>query len=152
LHEGELDMSILKPLRLFGVATLLSVSAVTAWAQTSPQAPTSPPAEKPPMAKPEAQQTTPSAPSKPSTSKPAHPLIGLKALSSDGNKAGDVRAVKTGPDGKVTAIQIKVGGFLGFGGKIVEVADGKFTQKGDTIQLAYTSEELSKLPEAKDAS
>ena len=79
-------------------------------------------------------------------------MVGHNALSSDGNKMGDVRAVKTGPDGKVTAIRIKVGGFLGFGGKFVEVPSTKFTQKGDTIQLGYTSDELSNLPEVKDAS
>ena len=79
-------------------------------------------------------------------------MVGQNALSSDGSKMGDIRAVKTGPDGKVTAIRIKVGGFLGFGGKFVEVPSTKFTQKGDTVQLGYTSDELSKLPEVKDAS
>jgi PRC-barrel domain len=153
-------MKTMKPLRLLGAATLLSASALAAVAQTTPPAPSSPPAEKPPMAKPEpapapqtaptpAPQTSPKVTTAPNA---AHPMVGKSTLSSDGNKVSDVRAVKTGPDGKVTAIQIKVGGFLGFGGKIVEVPDGKFTQKGDTIQLGYTSEELSKLPEIKDAS
>jgi len=152
-------MKTLKPLRLVGAATLLSVSALAATAQTTAPAPTSPPAEKPPMVKPETAPTPQTAPTpapqtspKSTTAPAAHPMIGRNALSSDGNKAGDVRAVKTGPDGKVTAIQLKVGGFLGFGGKIVEVPDGKFTQKGDTIQLGYTSDELSNLPEVKDAS
>lgn len=152
-------MKTLKPLRLLGAATFLSVSALAAMAQSTPPAPSSPPAEKPPMVKPEtapAPQTAPTpAPQtspKSTTAPAAHPMIGRNALSSDGSKAGDVRAVKTGPDGKVTAIQLKVGGFLGFGGKIVEVPDNKFTQKGDTIQLGYTSDELSNLPEVKDAS
>jgi hypothetical protein len=153
-------MKTLKPLRMLGAATLLSASALAAMAQTTPPAPSSPPAEKPPMAKPEtapapqtaptpAPQTSPKVTTAPGA---AHPMVGRNALTSDGNKAGDVRAVKTAPDGKVTAIQLKVGGFLGFGGKIVEVPDGKFTQKGDTIQLGYTSDELSNLPEIKDAS
>ena len=147
-------MSKFRLLRLIGAAALLSASALAVSAQTSQQAPTSPPAEKPPMAKPESQQTSPTPPaaSKPATPQQTHALVGKTALTSDGNKAGDVRAVKTGPDGKIMAIQLKVGGFLGFGGRIVEVADGKFTQKGDTLQLAYTSDELSKLPEVKDAS
>jgi hypothetical protein len=150
-------MSNVKSLRLIGAATLLSVSALAAAAQTSPPAPSSPPADKPPMTKPETAptpQTTPAPQTAPKmhTSKDAHPMVGLTALSSDGNKVGDVRAVATGPDGKVTAIHLKVGGFLGFGGKVVEVPTGKFTQKGDLIQLGYTSEELNKLPEAKDAS
>ena len=151
-------MKTLKPLRILGAATLLSVSALAAMAQST-TAPSSPPAEKPPMVKPEtapAPQTAPTpAPQtspKVTTGPAASTMVGRSALSSDGNKIGDVRAVKTAPDGKVTAIQLKVGGFLGFGGKIVEVPDTKFTQKGDTIQLGYTSDELSKLPEVKDAS
>ena len=152
-------MKTLKPLRLLGAATFLSVSALAAMAQSTAPAPSSPPAEKPPMVKPETAPLPQTAPtpapqtSPKSTTAPAsHPMIGRNALASDGSKAGDVRAVKTGPDGKVTAIHLKVGGFLGFGGKIVEVPDTKFTQKGETIQLGYTSDELSKLPEVKDAS
>lgn len=148
-------MSNLKPLRLLSAAALVSASTL-AVAQTSP--PTSaPPAEKPPMNKPApAPQTAPApapqAPASPTAANERHPMVGQNALSSDGSKMGDVRAVKTGPDGKVAAIRIKVGGFLGFGGKIVEVPSTKFTQKGDTIQLGYTSEELSNLPEITDAS
>ena len=154
-------MKTLKPLRLLGAATFLSVSALAAMAQSTPPAPSSPPAEKPPMAKPDtaapAPQTAPDA----GTADVAESDDGAQGRASDGRQehlivgrqqGGDVRAVKTGPDGKVTAIQIKVGGFLGFGGKIVEVPDTKFTQKGETIQLGYTSDELSKLPEVKDAS
>ena len=151
-------MKTLTPLRLLGAATFLSASALAAMAQSTTEQ-SSPPAEKPPMVKPEtapAPQTAPTpAPStspKVTTAPANHPMIGRNVLSSDGSKAGDVRAVKTGPDGKVTAIHLKVGGFLGFGGKIVEVPDTKFTQKGETIQLGYTSDELSKLPEVKDAS
>lgn len=146
------------PLRLFGAATLLSISTL-AIAQTTPPAPSSPPAETAPMKTPEAapapQTTAPTpAPQNPRvTSKnEKHPMVGRNALSSDGSNMGDIRAVKTGPDGKVTAIHIKVGGFLGFGGKIVEVPAGKFTEKGDTVQLGLTSNELSNLPEIKDAS
>ena len=151
-------MKTLKPLRILGAATLLSVSALAAMAQST-TAPSSPPAEKPPMVKPEtapAPQTAPTpAPQtspKVTTGPAASTMVGRSALSSDGNKVGDVRAVKTAPDGKVTAIKLKVGGFLGFGGKIIEVPDTKFTQKGDTIQFGYTSDELSNLPEVKDAS
>lgn len=150
-------MSNLKPLRLLSAVAFVSASTL-AMAQTSPSTPSAPPAEKPPMNKPEpapapqtAPKPAPQAPAKPTAANEKHPMVGQNALSSDGSKMGDVRAVKTGPDGKVTAIRIKVGGFLGFGGKIVEVPDTKFTQKGDTIQLGYTSDELSNLPEAKDA-
>jgi PRC-barrel domain len=153
-------MPNLKPIHMLGAAALLSVSVHAAVAQQSPPSEQSPPAEKPPMAKPEpAPQTAPTpSPQKPATppsssqAKPAHPLMGLTAISIDGSKVGDVRAVKTTPDGKVTALHIRTGGFLGFGGKIVEIAEAKFTQKGDNIQLSLTAEDVSKLPEVKDAS
>ena len=148
-------MSKSRTLRVLSAAAFLSAGAFAASAQTSSQPPASPPAEKPPMAKPTTPPTSP-APQKPdktsAAKKEAHPLVGRTALTSDGSKAGEIRTVKTGPDGKITAIQLKVGGFLGFGGKIVEVPEGKFTQKGDAVELAYTSDELSKLPEVKDAS
>ena len=115
------------------------------------------PSDKPAVTKPEA---TPSPPSSgvPHTGGRAvadsatHPMIGRNALSSDGNKVGDVRAVKTTPDGRITAIQLKVGGFLGFGGRIVEVPEDKFMQKGEVITIDYTLDEANKLPEANDAS
>ncbi len=99
-------MSNLKLVRLLSAATLLSVYSLGAVAQQAPQP--SPPAEKPPMAKPEA------TPPKASQAPAAHPLIGLTAFSSDGSKVGDVRAVNTAPDGKVT-LHLRTGGFLGFG-------------------------------------
>jgi hypothetical protein len=153
----ESNMSTVKPLRLVAAAAALSLSAVAALAQSTPSAP---PAEKPPMANPDA---APGAQNKPaastevpkapkSTAAPAQLKVGANAFSSDGSKVGDVRAVKTAPDGRITAIQVKVGGFLGFGGRIVEIPEGKFTQRGDTVHLGYTSDELGKLPEVKDAS
>jgi len=153
-------MLILKPVRLLGAAMLLSVSALAAAAQQAPAPQPSTPAEKPPMVKPEpAPQAAPTpAPQKPATpprsseAKPAHPLMGRTAFSADGSKVGDVRAVATTTDGKITALHVKTGGFLGFGGKIVAIPEGKFTQKGDNIQLGLTAEEISKLPEVKDAS
>jgi hypothetical protein len=147
-------MSNLNAPRLLGAVTALTLSAA-AWAQTAP-APSAPPADKPPVTKPEA---APAAPSPvPHTGgrgvadSSTEAMIGRVALSSDGNKVGDVRAVKTSPDGRITAIQLKVGGFLGFGGRIVEITEDKFMQKGDVLTVDYTLDEVNKLPEAKDAS
>lgn len=151
-------MPNLASVRLLGAAALLSASALAAAAQQAPPTQPSPPAEKPPMAKPEAApQTAPTpAPQKPATpakpeAKATHPLMGLTVFSSDGSKVGDVRAVNTSPDGKVMGVHIKTGGFLGFGGRIVAIPEGKFTQKGDNVQLGLTADEVSKLPEIKDA-
>jgi hypothetical protein len=94
-------------------------------------------------------------PQTPPASKPVtapakvHPLIGLAVFSADGTKLGAVNSVASGADGKVTAIHIKTGTFLGFGGKLVAIPDGKFTRKGENVQLGMTAEEVSALPEVK---
>jgi hypothetical protein len=153
--EGVPTMANPITIRFVAAVALLSVSAFAA-AQQTPAPEPSPPAEKPPMAKPEpAPQTAPKA-EKPATppgstqAKSRHPLTGLTAVSSDGQEIGDVRTVKTTPDGKVTALHIHSGGFLGFGGKIVEIPEGKFSRNGGKIQLTFTGEEVSKLPPVKD--
>ena len=80
----------------------------------------------------------------------ANPLIGLPVFSSDGNKLGIVDSIDGQPDGKVTAINVRTGGFLGFGTKLVAIPEGKFTRKGDTIQLSLSADEVGKLPEATE--
>ena len=54
--------------------------------------------------------------------------------------------------GASTAIGVKVGGFLGFGGHMVIIPDGRFNRVGDTVQINMTSDEVHKLPEAKKKS
>jgi PRC-barrel domain len=152
-------MRNLKPPRVLGAVALLTFFALSAAAQQVPGSDPSPPAEKPPIAKPEsAPQTAPTPSQKPATppkssqSKSTHPLIGLTVISSDGTKIGDVRAVRATPDGKVTALRVNSGGFLGIGSRIVEIPEGRFTHRGDTVQLGLTAEEVSKLPAVKGAS
>ncbi len=123
-----------KPIVLIAASLLLSVGAV---AQSTPPAPTGGPG------KPAASQPAP-----PSAS--AQSLVGKSAFSSDGTRVGDVQAVRTASDGKVTALHVKTGGFLGFGGRIVEVPEGKFTPSNQDVRLSLTAEEASKLPEVKD--
>jgi sporulation protein YlmC with PRC-barrel domain len=160
-------MSLVKQVRILGLtAAVCSASALAVMAQTSPPAsePSTPPAATqpqtttpatPPAAKP-AEPTRPSAtptPDKSAAAKPAaNALVGIPVFSSDGSKMGSVLSVKLDTNGKVQGIHIKTGGFLGFGGKIVEIPDGKFTKSGDNIQLGMTSDEVSKLPEVKDQS
>jgi len=74
-------------------------------------------------------------------------LVGLKVYSSDGRLLGPVQCVETDNTGRVTIIALKNGGFLGFGGKLVAIPDGKFTRVGDNVQLGMTSEQVSRLPE-----
>jgi hypothetical protein len=149
-------MPNLKPPRVLCAVALLSFFALSAAAQQAPGSEPSPPAEKPPLAKPESTPTP--SPDKPATlpksseSKSTSPLIGLAAISSDGSKIGEVRAVRATPDGKVTALHVKSGGFLGIGGRTVEIPEGKFSPKGDSVRLTLTAEEVSKLPAVKDTS
>jgi len=77
-------------------------------------------------------------------------LVGKDAFSSDGSRVGDVRAVKTAPDGKITALLLKTGGFLGFGGRMVEIPEGRFKPSTQDVRLDMTADEASKLPEVKD--
>ena len=81
-----------------------------------------------------------------------NPLVGLAVFSSDGSKIGTVQSVSAAPDGSAKAIHIKTGGFLGFGGKLVAIPEGRFTKSGDAIQLGMTAEEVGKLPEVKEQS
>jgi hypothetical protein len=147
-------MSNLKRLRWLGAGALLAVCSIAAAAQQAPP----PPAEKPPLVKPEAAPAP--VPAEPQQKPPAPPksaqgeagmLVGLTAFSSDGSKVGDVRAVKTAPDGRTT-LHVKTGGFLGFGGRIVAIPEDRYTRSGQNIQLSLTYEEVSKLPAVKDAS
>jgi hypothetical protein len=154
-------MSKLTRIRLAGAAVVLAGVPLAALAQT--QSPTSPTPPSPPAAtKPDttpmpAPSTRPATPPR-STDKSAtsqekvNPLIGLVVFSADGTKLGSVHSVNAEPDGKVKAIHVKTGGFLGIGGKLVAIPDGKFTRAGENIQLGMTADEVSKLPEVKGQS
>jgi sporulation protein YlmC with PRC-barrel domain len=154
-------MAFRKQARLLGAAAVLCGVPMVVMAQTpsTTPAPSTPPAAKPqptPTPGPAAQPSTPSktpatTPSDKSAAATKNPLIGLAVFSSDGSKLGTVHSV-TESGGKVSSIHIKTGGFLGFGGKLVAIPEGKFTRTGDNVQLAMTSDEVNKLPEVKDNS
>jgi PRC-barrel domain len=74
------------------------------------------------------------------------PVPGLGVLTADGQKVGEVTAVKAAPDGKVESIQVKTGGMLGFGGRTINIPPAKFTVAGQNVQLSMTSAEVQKLP------
>jgi hypothetical protein len=135
--------------RRIGVAALLvSLPLVSAAAQTAPS--TTPEPATPPTARP-APAPTPGDKSVVAP-KTTDTMVGLAVFTSDGSKLGAVHSVSTAPDGKVTAIRLKTGGFLGFGGKLVSIPEGKFARTGDTIRLAMTADQVSKLPEVDEQS
>lgn len=151
-------MITLKPVRLAAaVALLAGVPLLSASAQTAPTpAPSQPPAATKPDAAPmPPAQRSPATPRDRTVKSPAakvNPLVGQAVFSSDGTKLGTVHSVNAEPDGKVKAIHVKSGGFLGIGGKLVAIPEGKFTRAGENIQLVMTADEVSKLPGVKEQS
>lgn len=146
-------MSIAQRIRVIGITGVVAVVPLaTAMAQTQPNppSPASPPAatQPQPSATPAAPQATPTD-KKAVASTAIGDLVGLTAKSSDGANLGTIYGVTMAPGGRVTAIGVKVGGFLGFGGHMVIIPDGKFNRVGDTVQINMTSDEVHKLPEAK---
>jgi sporulation protein YlmC with PRC-barrel domain len=169
-------MKALKLTRLMGAMTVMvsapALLAVAVHAQQSPPATEGvPPASRPEMAprplpidpqkpsgpavqeqKPNAPGTLPSAPTRPQAGAPPvektgpEALVGLAVFGSDGQKVGEVRDVKAEPDGKVTEIYVRTGGFLGFGGRMVAIPAAKFNKSGQNVQLAMTSTDVTKLP------
>jgi PRC-barrel domain protein len=150
-------MSITQLIRIIGTAgVVVAVPLVTAMAQTQPPppSPASPPAatQPQPSAPPAAPQATTPTDKKAAAPAAIGDLVGLNAKSSDGTNLGTVYGATMEPGGKVTAIGVKVGGFLGFGGHMVVIPDGKLNRVGDTVQINMTADEVHKLPEAKKQS
>lgn len=77
-------------------------------------------------------------------------LVGRDVFASDQIRIGKVESVQDGPNGKVVAIHVKTGGFLGFGAKTVAIPDGTFSMRGLVVQLQLSSEQVQKLPELKN--
>jgi hypothetical protein len=102
-----------------------------------------PPASEAPAVKPSEAPVAPGAPV-------AQDLVGLNVFSSDGTRVGEVRAVNTGANGDIVALHIRTGGFLGFGGRIVAIPQGKFIRSGQSVRLDLDSEEVTGLPEVKN--
>lgn len=134
---------------------ILATPPLTVSAQQAPVTP--PPAEKsdPPKGTAPSPDVAPSpkTPAKPSgapATQAAQDLVGLNAFSSDGTRVGEVRSVKTGSSGEIVALRIHSGGFLGFGGRIVAIPQGKFIRSGQSIRLDFDSDEVKRLPEVSD--
>jgi hypothetical protein len=134
--------------RIHWAAALLILWPLAAAAQQAPaQPPIPPPSERAPQA------TPPSAKApavKPSEAPAAQDLVGLSVFSSDGTRVGEVRAVNTGPNGNIVALHVRTGGFLGFGGRIVAIPEGRFFRSGQSIRLELDSDQVGSLPEVKD--
>lgn len=167
-------MKLVRPVAgLVALAAAPALLALAVYAQTAPPAPgqapsagqVSPAPQVPaPAAKappggydaPAAADEAPGGAAKPGTAaaaaSPADKLVGMNVVGSDGKKLGEVSGVKAGSDGKIREIHVKTGGFLGFGGKTVAIPVGKVSQKGDTVEVAMSTDEIGKLPKLDEQS
>jgi len=75
-------------------------------------------------------------------------LRGLPVLSSDDEDVGRVAEVVRDANGKVQALQIDIGRFLGVGGRTITIDANSFEQLADKIKLHLTAEALRAVPDA----
>jgi hypothetical protein len=149
-------MAKLQLSRALCALAILGGISVSAGAQQS-----APPAETPatPRAEPKGPEQPRTDPGTPTTKAPAvkpseapaeQSFIGLNVFSADGTRVGEVKSVNTGPGGDVVGLHIRTGGFLGFGGRIVAVPEGRFIRSGQSIRLDLDADQVETLPEVKD--
>jgi hypothetical protein len=74
------------------------------------------------------------------------PQPGMAVFSSDGQIVGTVESIDATQDGRVTAVNIAAGGFLGFGRKLVAIPEGRFGLVGTVVRASLTAEEIGRLP------
>jgi hypothetical protein len=142
------------PIRsISSVVALLGLCSLAA-AQQAPNLP----AETPPVPRTEPGPGVVPPPIKPPAVKPSEApiatpeqsMVGLDVFTADGTRIGDVRGMSTGPGGEVVTLHVRTGGFLGFGGRIVAVPQGRFTRTGQIVRLDLDSDQVSGLPEVRD--
>ncbi len=75
-------------------------------------------------------------------------LKGMPAFSADDRELGDVVDVIRGPDGKIEALHIEVGRFLGIGDRTVKIDADAIEQLDDRIKLKIRGDAVRSLPEA----
>jgi sporulation protein YlmC with PRC-barrel domain len=122
-------------MKCFAAAALVLFAATASFAQTEPQSNTPPGANTPPNAT--ISSGTPSKPNQFVTQQaPNQWVVGnlwnKSVYNAAGQPIGDLKDVLVGPDGKVQALIIGVGGFLGLGEKNVAV-DYSFLEKNGAI-------------------
>lgn len=74
-------------------------------------------------------------------------LVGKPVWTTDGKQAGIVSEVLTGADGKIEALHVTLGDFLGIGERMVRVSADLVAADGERLQVMLSAEELGMLPE-----
>jgi sporulation protein YlmC with PRC-barrel domain len=79
----------------------------------------------------------------------AQKMIGRELLNASDDKIGSIDSVMLGREGKVQAVIVNVGGFLGLGERNVAInwADIRVSQDGKKVTTALTRDQLKALPE-----
>lgn len=72
--------------------------------------------------------------------------IGTPVFATDGIKIGEVNRVTSGPEGKVSEIQITTGGPAGINADTIEISADKILSLDDGVKLSLSSEEAKSLP------
>jgi PRC-barrel domain len=76
-------------------------------------------------------------------------LRDMPVYSADNKDLGRVVEAVRGPDGKLQAVQIQVGRFLGLGDKVVTIPAGQIHEMADRVMLQLNSDQVRNLPETK---
>ncbi len=76
-------------------------------------------------------------------------LRDMPVFSADNKDLGRVVEAVRGPDGKLQAIQIQVGRFLGIGNKVVTIPADQIHEMADHIMLQMNGDQVRNLPETK---
>src|SRR3954451_12095461 len=122
--------------KMMALALATTLLSATAWAQTNPPAPSSPPANTAAAPAQSGQFLTQEKPGQWRASK----LKGLDVYNNSNEKIGDIREVLLDQSGKAEAVVIGVGGFLGIGERDVAVpfSEIKFVDQPRTASATDT--------------
>jgi len=76
-------------------------------------------------------------------------LRDMPVYSADNKDLGRVVEAVRGPDGKLQAVQIQIGRFLGLGDKVVTIPADQIHEMADRIMLRLNGDQVRNLPETK---
>jgi sporulation protein YlmC with PRC-barrel domain len=81
----------------------------------------------------------------------AEKLIGTSVYNTEGQEVGTVRDIVFDQEGKIVGVVLKVGGFLGMGGKSVGIAwdQVKMSPDQQVLEIGYSGDELQVAPDFK---
>jgi len=119
------------------LAAFITAGSAAAYAQTPQQAATPPAATK-------AMPAT-------AASADTRKLIGRNIQNAQNETIGEIKSIHVGKDGKIEAVMVGVGGFLGVGEREVRLAwtDLTVTNNGEKVTVNMTKDELKAKPEYK---